>query len=104
MATYSVARKLGVKALAAGVVDTVTISGGAETLEVYNRGANRLSFTYGGDGSGNNTAPATPVADADGNDHVEPGEALVFTSQYGVDVVKLISTAGTSYTVRGIPK
>lgn len=88
MAAYSVT-KAKHATLGAATVDTVTLAGSGSNIRVRNRGSsNPLSFTVDG---------STPTALGDDTYFAAPGENLVVTTQG--KVVKLISTAGTDYSV-----
>jgi hypothetical protein len=88
MASYSVLR--GKHATAgAGVADAITFTASGREIRVRNRGAtNSMYVTVNGD---------APVAAADDTYFVGPSENVVITTMG--KVVKLISTAGTDYTV-----
>lgn len=90
MASYSVNRAKHAT-LAAGVVDTVTITNDYPLIEIENRDLNNdLWFTIDG---------SVPAAGADDVLHLGPSMALTIPTKH--KPAKLISTSGAAYSVTG---
>jgi hypothetical protein len=82
--------------LAAGVVDTVTLSNDYDSVEVFNRGGGEIYFTTNG---------TVPTVGGDNTRVVASGSALQsYGGGYGdgVTVVNLISSGATAYSVTGL--
>lgn len=92
MATISVSRSKHTT-LTAATVDTVTLTGGWDAIEVMNRGTDDIYFSVDG---------TTPTVAGDNSFVVRAAEALVVPAKTVNDVVKLISTSATAYSVTGL--
>ncbi len=96
MANYTAFRSKHVGTLSAGVADQVTLTGKHKFVEVKHRGTSGdIYFTVDG---------SAVTIGADETDVVSPCESLIVPSFLDNDVVRLICSVDTSYSVRGIPQ
>ena len=98
MATYSVARAK-TATLSGTTVDTVTLTGGHDKVEVKNFDTtNNLPFVHA-----SGSTPTSPTAEVDDSVVLGPGEwtEVRANASLGNTVVKLIGN-GNKYQVRGV--
>lgn len=94
MATFSVAAAKHAT-LAASTVDTVTLTGSWDLVDVLNRGTGTIYVTVGPD-------PADPTVAGDNTTVVPAGGVVtVEVSNRGSQKVKLISSTADAYSVMG---
>lgn len=96
MATYSAARAVHA-ALTASTVDAVTLTATSNQFAVVNRGADDISYLYGG------AAATDPTELGDDTLVVPAGGVAVHDWNSGVELlVKLISSGAADYSVQAV--